>query len=424
MLLATLPLLFALAGLVLYTVLGGADFGAGLWQLVAGRGPRARQIRDHAHHAMAPVWEANHVWLIFALTVTWTAYPVVFGSVASTLAIPISVAALGIVFRGLAYALQSATDVPRERRIIDTTFAVSSILTPYMLGAAVGAIASGRVPVGNAAGNLVTSWVNPTSTLTGCLAVAVGAFLAAVYLAADAHRLRDADLERAFQTRALGSGVLAGALAFAGLPVLRSDARHIYDGLLSGYGLAAVVVSAVAGLGTLALVLRRRFQLARGSAAVAVAAILAGWAAAQRPTVLPGLTLAQAAAGHDTLVAVVAAVLAGGIILAPSLALLFRLTLAGRFDPSHGAEWAAEPPAVHPVAASPARSARLAADRPATGRLAGGCLLAGVVLLTIADAGVAHAFGVLALLSAAVLGFAAVTPGDLTEDGHPRPATR
>src|SRR6266516_4116938 len=144
----TIVLLFALAGLVLYTVLGGADFGAGVWQLLSGPGQHGRVLRDHAHHAMAPVWEANHVWLIFVLTVTWTAFPLAFGSLASTLSIPISVAALGIIFRGLAYALQSATDVPQERRVIDLAFAVSSILTPFMLGAAVGALASGRVPLG------------------------------------------------------------------------------------------------------------------------------------------------------------------------------------------------------------------------------------------------------------------------------------
>ncbi len=400
----TLVLLFVLAGLVLYTVLAGADFGAGLWELLAGPGERGRAIRDHAHHAIAPVWEANHVWLIFVLTVMWTAYPVVVGSVASTLMIPISVAALGIIFRGLAYALQSATDVPRERRIIDLTFAVSSILTPFMLGAAIGAIASGRVPVGNAAGDLVSSWVNPTSILCGCLAVAVGAFLAAVYLAADAARIGDARLEQAFRIRALGAGVLTGAIALAGLPVLHHDARHIFDGLTSGYGLAAVIVSAAAGLGTLGLVWVSRFQLARASAAVAVAAILVGWAAAQRPTVLPGLTLHQAAAGRATLIAVTVAVLAGGVILAPSLGLLFRLVLTGGLDPHN---------APAPVAAAPREVPTRAADHGNAARLALACLLAGVVLLTVVDAGAAHVFGVLALLAAAVLAFRAVAPADL-----------
>ncbi|HEX3812290.1 MAG TPA: cytochrome d ubiquinol oxidase subunit II [Mycobacteriales bacterium] len=401
--LETIVLLFVLAGLVLYTVLAGADFGAGLWQLLSGPGSRGREIRDHAHHSMAAVWEANHVWLIFVLTVAWTAFPEVIGSLASTLTIPLSVAGLGIIFRGLAYALQSATDVPHERRIIDTTFAVSSVLTPYMLGAAVGAIASLRVPVGNAAGDLVTSWVNPTSILTGCLAVAVGAFLAAVYLAADATRLGEPDLVRAFRARALATGVLTGVLALGGLAVVHHDARHLYHGLTSGYGLAAVIVSGLGGLGTLALVFWSKFQPARLSAAVAVAAIIAGWAAAQRPTVLPGLTLHQAAAGRSTLIAVIVAVLAGGAILAPSLGLLFRLLLAGRFDP------AASPRPHTPTApagsARPARAARLAAAS----------LLIGFVLLTVLENAIAHAFGVAALLAAAGLTFVAVTPTEVHE---------
>jgi cytochrome d ubiquinol oxidase subunit II len=403
--LATIVLLFILAGLALYTVLGGADFGAGFWQLSAGRGSRARAIRDHAHHSMAPVWEANHVWLIFALTVAWTAFPAVVGAVASTLTIPLSIAGLGIIARGIAYALQSATEVPHERRVIDTVFALSSILTPYMLGSALGAIASGRVPIGNAAGNLVTSWLNPTSILCGALAVAVGAFLAAVYLAADARRLGANELERAFRARSLAAGVLAGVLAVAGLIVVHHDAERIYRGLTEGWGLAAVIVSALAGLTTLALVWGNRFQLARASAALAVAAILLGWAAAQRPIVLPGLTLRQAAAPNDTLIALIIAVVLGGLILAPSLGLLFRLVLAGSLDPTH------QPtvPLTPPSARHTPRSGRLA-------QLAIGCLLVGLVLLTLADPDAAHVVGVIALLTAAVLGFAAVAPDQTTLD--------
>ncbi len=136
-----LPLVFALAGLALYTVLAGADFGAGIWQLTAGSGSQAARIRGHAHDSMAPVWEANHVWLIFVLTVIWTAYPVAFGSIASTLSVPLFIAALGIIFRGAAYALRSGTSTERETRVIDTLFAASSVLTPFALGAAVGGVA-------------------------------------------------------------------------------------------------------------------------------------------------------------------------------------------------------------------------------------------------------------------------------------------
>src|SRR4030095_16833376 len=152
-------------GLALYTVLGGADFGAGFWQVVAGKDERADEIRDHAHHAMAPVWEANHVWLIFVLTVVWTAYPSAFGSIASTLSIPLFIAAVGIIFRATASALRAGARTMRELSAIDTAFALSSILTPFALGAVVGGIASRRVPVGKAAGGEVSSWVNPTPTL-------------------------------------------------------------------------------------------------------------------------------------------------------------------------------------------------------------------------------------------------------------------
>ena len=148
MVLQTLPLVFALAGLVFYVVLGGADFGAGLWQLTAGRGPRSDRLRDHTHHAMGPVWEANHVWLIFVLTVTWTAYPQVFASIASTLSVPLFVAAIGIILRGGAYTLRPGMRSTRERRAVETVFSASSILTPFALGAMLGGVAAGKAQRG------------------------------------------------------------------------------------------------------------------------------------------------------------------------------------------------------------------------------------------------------------------------------------
>jgi len=221
-----LPLIFALIGLTLYTVLAGADFGAGIWQLTAGSGSDADRIRDHAHDSMAPVWEANHVWLIFVLTVVWTAYPVAFGSIASTLSVALFIAGLGIIFRGAAYALRSGTRTGKEVHAIDTVFALSSILTPFALGAAVGGIASLRVPVGNAAGHEFSSWLNPTSILIGVLALATSAYLSAVYLSADAARHGDSLLVSQFRKRALIAGALAGAIAIGGVAVLHSDAQH------------------------------------------------------------------------------------------------------------------------------------------------------------------------------------------------------
>ncbi|HTX46996.1 MAG TPA: cytochrome d ubiquinol oxidase subunit II [Solirubrobacteraceae bacterium] len=407
----SIPLIFILIGLTLYVVLGGADFGAGIWQLTAGSGQEAERLRDHAHDSMAPVWEANHVWLIFVLTVLWTAYPSAFESIASTLSVPLFLAAIGIVFRGATYALRSGARAGRETRAIDVVFALASLLTPFALGAAAGGIASRRVPVGNAAGHLFSSWLNPTSVMIGALAVATAAYMAAVFLAADAVRIGDADCERAFRARALLAGGVAGALALGGLVVVHGDAHFLYRPLVTGSGLPALIVSALAGIGTFTLVLARRYEPARYTAALAVAAIIAGWALAQQPLLLRGLTIHQAAAPQATLVLVVIAVLAGGALLFPSLALLFRLVLSGRVG--HGPAGEQDAGEIGPRALVAALKSGVAA------RAAIMCLVAGFGLLTLADAQWTHVIGVVALLAFVVFGFAAVAPAELAAADDP-----
>jgi cytochrome d ubiquinol oxidase subunit II len=321
----------ALLALTGYVVLGGADFGGGFWDLTAGGAERGAPIRAMIKRSMSPVWEANHVWLIFLLVVLWTAFPEAFGSIMSTLAVPIFLAALGIVLRGGAFALKGEAATIAEARFLGATFALSSVLVPFFLGTAAGAIAAGEVPVGNASGGAFSSWTGPTSILVGLISVATGAHLAAVFLGADAQRAGRSELVRAFRTRALGSGAAAGALAIAGLAVLNSDAPDLFDGLTSGLGLACVVISALAGLVTLALEWTERFELARFSAALAVAAIVAGWAAAQEPYLLPpDLTVTEAAAPDATLVALLIACGAGMLVLVPALIWLFRLAVSGR----------------------------------------------------------------------------------------------
>ena len=338
---AYVPVAFMLAGMTAYTVLAGADFGAGLWTLLAvGRSASARRLRDEARHAMGPVWEANHVWLIFVLVIAWTAYPVAYGSITSTLAAPLLIAAIGIIFRGAAYALRGALD---ESRLAEYLFALSSVLTPFALGTAIGAIATGRVPVGNALGNPVTSWLNPASVLIGALAVVFSGYLAAVYLAADSRRHAkeaggvaaagevagtdgdDGTLASAFRRRALLAGLVCGALALAGLLVMRKSGLN----LTHGAALALVCVSAAAGLATLLLCWWYRFELARVTAALAVAAVVVGWAAGQGPRLLPGLTVVQAAAGRSTLVALIIAVVCGAVVLVPSLGAAVHAVPAG-----------------------------------------------------------------------------------------------
>jgi cytochrome d ubiquinol oxidase subunit II len=321
----------ALLALTGYVVLGGADFGAGFWDLTAGGAERGAPVRAMIKRAMSPVWEANHVWLIFLLVVLWTGFPEAFGSITSTLAIPLFVAALGIVLRGGAFALKGEAATISEARALGATFALASVIVPFFLGAAVGAIAAGEVPVGNAAGDEWSSWTGATSIMVGLLAVATGAHLAAVFLGADARRADETELVHAFRRRALGSGVVAGALALAGLLVLRSDVRSLFDDLTSGAGLACVLLSGAAGLVTLWLEWRERFELARYTAAAAVTAIVAGWAVAQEPYLLPpDLTVEQAAAADATLVALLIATALGMLILVPALVWLFRLALSGR----------------------------------------------------------------------------------------------
>jgi cytochrome d ubiquinol oxidase subunit II len=283
--------------------------------------------------SMSPVWEANHVWLIFVLVIAWTAFPVAFGSIFSTLSIPLFLAALGIIFRGAAFALRGQAATMNEARGLGALFALSSVLIPFFLGASVGGIASGRVKVGNAAGEPFGSWLNPTSVLIGVIAILSGAYLAAVFLAGDSKRADQPDLVRAFRARALGTGVLTGLVSLGGLFVVRSDARALFDGLTSGGGLVMVIVSALAGAVTLALVWAERWGPARMTSALAVAAVVVGWALAQDPYLLPGqLTLERAAAPDAVLSVVLISMAIGTLILAPSLWYLYRLTLQGRLD--------------------------------------------------------------------------------------------
>jgi cytochrome bd ubiquinol oxidase subunit II len=405
--LQALPLIFVLAGLALYTVLGGADFGSGFWQLVAARGPGGRSVREFAHRAMAPVWETNHVWLIFVLVVFWTAYPTAFGSIASTLAVPLFIALLGIVCRGAAYALREGATSDRESAGIDTAFALSSVLVPFALGASVGAIAIDRVPPGDAAGHQWSSWVNLPSILLGILAVTTSAYLAAVFLAADAAHDREQELERRFRRRALGAGVVAGALAIAGIFILDADHHALFHSLVSGRALPAVIVSGLAGIATVLLVYVRRYEPARYSAALAVAAIIAGWALSRWPSILPHLTVQGAAAGHDTLVSLIVAVLGGGVILAPALALLFKLTLSGRFRA-----------AIRPVTEAGATRGVVGKVR-LSGHLAVACLIAGFGLLNLANAAPAHAAGVGCLVGFIATGFYAIAVPALDEQALP-----
>ena len=312
-------------GATMYAVFGGADFGAGLWSLVAGRGESGRRPRELIDWAIGPVWEANHVWLIFVLVVSWTGFSVAFASVFSTLFVPLGLAALGIVLRGSGFAFHHDARRPSTRALAETVFAVSSVLTPFFLGTVVGAIAGGRVPVGTDGGDPVTSWFNPLSLVIGALFVATGAYLSEVFLVSDARRGGAVDLEEYFARRALVAAVVTGALAVVGLVALHSDARYVFDGL-EGRALPLVIVSLICGLGVLVLLRRREPRGARVLAVGAVAAVIWAWGVAQHPYLLPEtLTISDGAAPSATLDVILVVFAIAAAVVLPSLGLLYAL---------------------------------------------------------------------------------------------------
>jgi cytochrome d ubiquinol oxidase subunit II len=312
-------------GVTLYAVFGGADFGAGFWALVAGGDERGKRARGLIDWAIGPVWEANHVWLIFMLVTLWTAFSEAFASVMSTLFIPLSLAALGIVLRGAGFAFQRVAARSSGRRFAEWSFAVSSVVTPFFMGTVVGAVASGRVPIGNAEGDAVTSWLNPVSLVLGALFVATGAYLAAVFLVSDARRFADPELVGYFAVRARAAAVVAGALAVAGIFALRSDARFVYDGLTSE-ALPLVLVSLLCGAGALVLLWRGAPRGIRPLAVAAVVAVIWGWGVAQYPYLLPQtLTIEEGAGASETLTAVLVVFGVAVVVVVPALALLFTL---------------------------------------------------------------------------------------------------
>ena len=325
MTLAELVLGVMFVGLIAYGLFGGADFGAGIWDLLAGGTRRGARQRDLIEHSIGPVWEANHVWLIFVLVVLWTAFSGAFAAVVTTLYIPLTLAAFGMIARGAAFAFRKSITTLAMQRFLGAGFALSSLVTPYFLGAVVGGVASGRVPPGIAEGDVIRSWINPTSVLGGVMAILVCAYLAAVFLCGDARREGAEDLAGEFRVRALGTAAVTGIAGLGGLFVLRSDAPSLWDGL-TGRAAPVIALSVVSGVVAVVCLALKRYAGARVASSLAVTAILVGWAVAQYPYILvPDLTIEEAATGRATLQAMLLALAVGAVILVPALVYLYVL---------------------------------------------------------------------------------------------------
>jgi cytochrome d ubiquinol oxidase subunit II len=316
-----------LGALALYALFGGADFGGGVWHLLAGAGPRGARRRALIAEAIAPVWEANHVWLILVVVVLFTGFPPAFAEISTLLHAPLLALLLAIVVRGAAFAFRSAAgDRPSESRGFGAAFALASLGAPVLLGMIVGALASGRLAAAPA-GTLSFRgpWLAPFSIATGLFTLALFAFLAAVYLTVDAARAADVELQEDFRRRALGAGFLSGALALVTFLLAGEGAPLVRRGLSArpwSWPLhAATALAALLALGGL---FRRRWRLARVAAASQVALVVLGWGASQYPyIVVPTITLGGASAPVATQRLLLWALVIGAVVLLPSLVLLF-----------------------------------------------------------------------------------------------------
>ncbi len=327
-----------LLGVLLYALLGGADFGGGIWDLLAG-GPRAAEQRQVIAHAIGPIWEANHVWLIFVIVLVFTVFPPVFAALSIALYIPLSLALLGIVFRGAAFIFRTpARNVATGAGVWDRVFAVASTVTPVFFGMCAGAVASGQIRLvsGLPVSDPWRTWLAPFPLAIGLLALATCAYLAAVYLTLET----TGELQEDFRRRALGAGAVFAVLAALALILARSGAPWIWHGLTS----RAAVIAVPLGIGLALLsgwaVFARRYRLARVAAAAEVALLLAGWALAQYPyLVVPDQTFENAAASPAMMRAALVTFGIGAFFLAPSLWLLFRVfkaDLPGAVDVGYG----------------------------------------------------------------------------------------
>jgi cytochrome d ubiquinol oxidase subunit II len=323
--LADLVAALLFVGVLAYAVFAGADFGSGVWDLTAGDAETGAPLRTLIDKVIGPVWEANHTWLIYVLVFLWTGFPSVFAALSETLFVPLSLAGLGIVARGSAFAFRKLAPSIGTARLFGALFAASSVVTPFLFGCIVGAIASGRVPA-DGSGDRWTSWTGPTSLVGGVLAVLTCAFLAATFLTAEAEHRRDHALTEWCRRRALATGVAAGAVAALGILPIRHDAPTLFHGLL-GRGLPLMIVSAFSGGFALWALWRRWHLIARVAAVGAVGAVVVGWGVGSYPWMLvDSISIADAAGPRATLWGLIGVVALAAVLVLPPLGYLFWLT--------------------------------------------------------------------------------------------------
>lgn len=331
--LANLTAFVLLLAITAYSVAGGVDYGAGIWDLLAGRGPTAERARQLIDHAMAPVWEANNVWLVLAIVLCWAGFPLLFQSVFASLYPLFAVALLALILRGAFFAFRHLDTGPVAERRTGVVFGISSILAPFFFAAALGAIASGRVAVGEPNIPIWQACLNPTSIAFGLVSLSATAFIGASFLVGDARRFGMPDMVDYFRRRAVIATVVLIVVGTMAIVVLGLENRQLFNAMLAGPGTpfaaAAVILTPVVGF----LLWRGIFRWYRLLSVVVVGSLVFAWGFGQAPYLLPGqLTMAQAAAplGTEILLSIVTLLVV--VLVLPSLALLVYLDQRGSLE--------------------------------------------------------------------------------------------
>ena len=329
--LADLVAVLLFVGVIAYALFGGADFGCGFWDLTAGDADRGAHLRHQIDKSIGPVWEANHVWLIYILVFLWTAFPEPFAAIMNTLFVPWLIVGLGIVLRGGAFAFRKFSSSFGEARLHGVMFATSSIITPFFLGMIAGAIASGRVPA-DGTGELLSSWTGPVSWIGGVLAVLTTTFLAGTFLAADARRSGNEDLAHEVGRKSLVAGAVTGVVALGAAVIIEVDAPTLASGL-HGRGLPIILTSAVAGSWSVWRLWSKDYAQARIGAIIAVASIVIGWGIGQYDWILVNeVTIEQGIGARSTQIGLVIVFALAAITAVPALIWLYVLVNSDRWS--------------------------------------------------------------------------------------------
>jgi cytochrome d ubiquinol oxidase subunit II len=325
---ALLALIVLWWGLVAYAVLGGADFGAGVWDLLA-FGKQGERQRKLINHALGPVWEANHTWLIFLIVGLFNVFPPAFAALSTALFVPFSIVLIGIVLRGAAFIFSYYAVNAQGPFAVwwGRVFSVTSLITPFFLGASAAAVASGKLlaPDGTASAALFASWTSPFALTIGAMAVVLCATLAAVYLTVEASGEKDEELAEQYCSRALISGAVTAVLGALGLFFSTQDAPLLWSGLLS-HALPVVIATMIVGLATAITLFQRRYRLARVLIIVEAAFLLSSWGLSQYPYIIPPrFTIDNSANAPNVIVILLISIGIGLLILIPSLYYLFSV---------------------------------------------------------------------------------------------------